>query len=521
MNTMGFKIGNNSTIKASSDNRLIVKKDFTHSCAIGQTGCGKTSSYIYPNLEQRIKDGDSILFFDYKGKEHQAVKYFAKEHNRFDDIIEIGKDWGESINLLKYMSKSDLENFIKKIMSMEKNNEYWGKSGANIAVAVLTIVYDYDKFLSIIEKHPKQKQFFKYCFKNDAIKKFPRSKTLYSLYEIIKSTRSVNEFYEYMSSFVEEFIKGLKLMVKWTNVPDSFKNITKELFLLEKKLNDNLKCLSTFGQKTNSANHDSLINSINKPIASLSLKKSLNDDLFDLIEALNQNKIVIINTKEFSDTALNFFSNSLFNEFTKRTNQMINNNISVFIDEAQRVVSDEYELPIDVLREARVELFLAFQNEELMIEKLGLNKYKAISKNITRKFLFKNDNDNIDTDNLEQFEYLTSNGLKKAIPIFLEKEVLFNIELEYQKKINIFKKYNINKLTHKNMILIHDSKLFENNQILLIDTNNKTKVIEIKEKFDKKLFQEFYNSIFSISIKEDNYDDALEEFREQLMANKF
>ena len=36
------------------------------------------------------------------------------------------------------------------------------------------------------------------------------------------------------------------------------------------------------------------------------------------------------------------------------------------------------------------------------------------------------------------------------------------------------------------MILIHDSKLFENNQMLLSDINNKTKIIEIKEKAAEK-----------------------------------
>ena len=97
-NIMGF-IKENKTIKISN-NSLIVAKDYTHSCSIGQTGSGKTSCYIYPNLEQRIKDKDAILFFDYKGKEHQAVKYFAKQNGRFVDVIEIGKDWGKSINLL-------------------------------------------------------------------------------------------------------------------------------------------------------------------------------------------------------------------------------------------------------------------------------------------------------------------------------------------------------------------------------------------------------------------------------------
>lgn len=515
-NIMGF-IKEKKPTKVSN-NSLIVTKDFTHSCAIGQTGCGKTSSYIYPNLEQRIKDKDAILFFDYKGKEHQAVKYFAKEDNRFDDVIEIGKDWGKSINLLKYMSKGDLEDFIKSMLSMEKNNEYWSRSGANISVSILSIIADYDKFITSVENHSKSEELFKYCLKNDSLRNTPRSKTLYSLYEIIKSVESVKEFHQNMSNFVEEFVDGLKEIAKNLNITNSLKNITKEFFILQKKLNDNLKCLATFQQKTSSSNHESLINSINKPIAALSLKKSLNDDSFDVIEALNQNKIVIINTQEFSDSALSYFSNSLFKEFEKRTNQMIDNSISVFIDEAQRVISSEYELPIDVLREARVELFLAFQNEELMIEKLGLNKYKSLSKNITRKFLFKNDDE--DTDNLDKFEYITSNAVEKAVPIFLDKNILFNLELEYQKKLNIFKRYDINKFI-KNMILIHDSKLFENNQMLLSDINNKTKIVEIKEKVDEIEFKAFYDSIFLVVEMEKYYLEGFEDLREQLMANKF
>lgn len=514
MRKMGFIIEKETT--PVSNNSLIVAKDYTHSCSIGQTGSGKTSCYIYPNLQQRIKDGDSILFFDYKGKEHQAVKYFAKQNGRFNDVIEIGKDWGKSINIIKYMSKGDLEDFIKNIVSMEKSNEYWARAGSNIAVSILSIISDYDKFITLVENHPKKDELFIFCIKDDSSKNIPRAKTLYSLYEIVKSTESVKEFHEHMSSFTEDFINGLREIAKNLNITNSLKNITKEVFILQKKLNDNLKCLSTFQQKTGSSNHESLINSINKPISSLSLKKSLNDDNFDVIEALNQNKIVIINTQEFSDSALSYFSNSLFKEFEKRTNQMANNSISVFIDEAQRVISSEYDLPIDVLREARVELFLAFQNEELMVEKLGLNKYKSLSKNITRKFQFKNEDDE-DTDNLEKFEYITSNVVKKAVPIFLDKSILFNIELEYQKKLNIFKRYDINKSSYKNMIFIHDSRTFENNQMLLININNKAEIVEIKEKVDEIEFKEFFDSIFSI---ENDYAECFQEFREQLLASR-
>jgi hypothetical protein len=71
------------------------------------------------------------------------------------------------------------------------------------------------------------------------------------------------------------------------------------------------------------------------------------------------------------------------------------------------------------------------------------------------------------------------------------------------------------------MILIHDSKLFENNQMLLSDINNKTKIVEIKEKVDEIEFKAFYDSIFLVVEMEKYYLEGFEDLREQLMANKF
>ena len=45
--------------------------------------------------------------------------------------------------------------------------------------------------------------------------------------------------------------------------------------------------------------------------------------------------------------------------------------VSIFIDEAQRVLNPSTDLHADVLREARVELILAFQNEDVLKSSLG------------------------------------------------------------------------------------------------------------------------------------------------------
>ena len=80
MATMGFI--QKTTQSSSRLQNNLVPINFTHAHAIGQTGCGKTTSFIYPNLDHRIEQGHSVLLYDFKGKEHMSLKYFAQKHGR-------------------------------------------------------------------------------------------------------------------------------------------------------------------------------------------------------------------------------------------------------------------------------------------------------------------------------------------------------------------------------------------------------------------------------------------------------
>ncbi|OQR40857.1 hypothetical protein AS859_09150, partial [Aliarcobacter cryaerophilus] len=148
--------------------------------------------------------------------------------------------------------------------------------------------------------------------------------------------------------------------------------------------------------------------------------------------------------------------------------------IAVFIDEAQRVVSKEFDLPIDVLREAKVELFLSYQNEDLMIEKIGLSAYQALYKNLSHRFVFKNNE--IGLSKLKSFEYKDlskkdSTKTRVSKPIFLEDKELFDVEKEYQDSLKLHDKYGIDE-KYKNMILVSDVSLFDKYQVVLKDENS-------------------------------------------------
>ncbi|ASM37020.1 type IV secretory system conjugative DNA transfer family protein [Campylobacter sputorum] len=112
---------------------LRIDADFTHAMIVGQTGCGKTTSAILPLMNERIKAGHGLLVFDYKGGEHQKVKFLAKKHNRLNDVVMINVPWGEKIDVAQEANEKLLRNFMKKAFSADKDGDFWSNMATNIA----------------------------------------------------------------------------------------------------------------------------------------------------------------------------------------------------------------------------------------------------------------------------------------------------------------------------------------------------------------------------------------------------
>jgi len=98
----------------------LAKVNFTHSLCIGQTGSGKTTCFIYPNLRHRIELGHGVLFFDIKGDEHLAVKKLADESGRLGDVVEIGKPWGENINIMDSLNSRTFLRLVSQMVNSVK-----------------------------------------------------------------------------------------------------------------------------------------------------------------------------------------------------------------------------------------------------------------------------------------------------------------------------------------------------------------------------------------------------------------
>jgi len=484
----------------------LVPTNFTHACAIGQTGCGKTSSFIYPNLKYRIQQGHAILLYDFKGKEHLSLKYFAQEHDRLDDVVEVGKPWGAKINLIRLMDEETLGAFVKSSTGHTETNNYWASSASKLFLSVYNIIIS-------LEKIHKESQTFQASsvFKNalhyeknldfDAFD-YPCTLSFRSVMEICQSEAKLAPFSKNLRDLQRRIQRLVVYIIKKEESSKqkkvhTFIDLLKNVTRLQEANKQAQSALSAY-TKIDGENPKVSIMMTLLPLVSIANRAEFNTDSYDLLDALQKKKIISINAKDMSDELIEGLTYALFQQFSKRSMLHDVTPVSVFIDEAQRVITANQDHNLDVLRECKVEMFLAYQNEELMQNKMGANIFKAMKQNLKSTFYFTNEEQQNDLDllGLKSFECVSSLNnyakVESTTPIFIPKERSYKIENIYQKKLNVFKEYSLSTLQTES-ILLFDAKYFAQNQLLSYSLKSqKTKVVNIFTPEEKKEVLDFY-----------------------------
>ena len=326
MKKLGF-LASDATIEETNhtENTLIVPIKFTHSCAIGATGCGKTTSYIYPNLNERIKQQHSILLFDYKGKEAAAVKAIAKRNHRLNDVMEIGVPWGAKINLIKYMNEAELRELTIAIMGLDKKDPYWSNTGSNIIVSLYHVIKGYCEVLNAAEKLDLKSNFEEPLIKYS----YPADLTFRAFAEVVETKDSLTNFALKLPKVVARFKYILENELKVAFNESSQESVFKEFEELSMAVvnfkditKNDISPLKVFeeadGAVRSSTTFETIILAMSTTFGSIAELDVFNEDDIDLLEELNSNKIVVINTRDLHSSALSSFVNSLFNELSKR-----------------------------------------------------------------------------------------------------------------------------------------------------------------------------------------------------------
>jgi len=485
MRKIGFKIDEN--LKNEKINKkIIVPQDFRHALCVGSTGSGKTASIILPTIKNRIESGEALLIYIYKGHEDKKIKHIANKNNRIEDIIEIGKPYGMYINLLSYLDDERVSSALFSLIGENGNDPYWSLSASKIGtlivkvlrkINILTNLFEYKNITSLRMMNGKENRSFE-----EKQYQYPKEEPSFkTLLKIINNNKEFNNFFLFLPELVKKIEKTLEIDAAIDNSLNK-KEILIHLIELEELIETYGEILIDEDGKESGGNNG-VVEILNNALYSIASKDYLNNNDLNLFQKLENNAIVIIDIESLGETIHGVFLNSILSKLAARIRLGEPKKISIFIDEANRVLSDTTDIHEDVLRESNVELILAIQNESQMNIKFGSEKWKSIKNNLLHKYEINSEHEIFYKNNIYKNPYF----IKYTDEELIKTEYKFN-NLKIQKDI-LNKKFEIvNKIPNEFQI-IYDINSFEiDKTIKLIDKNNNSfNAIYLGKKMKEKL----------------------------------
>ena len=438
---------------------LVVNNDFTNAIIFGRTGSGKTSCAILPNIENRIKSDHGVLIYDFKGNLHLQVKYLANKYDKLSDVIEIGKPWGKRINLCDYLS---INNLCQIVGESNIIDNYWANASKNLFEVIYKIHKDFNYLINELNHELKRSKMHTLFFDSEFIK----DSSYNQIYKYINSIRNIKEFY----TKTLEIHKEMKFVLNFDM--DKNKNYLK--YKTCSKILDNIfELLSTLEYYNNAkiddnAGRNAVLNHLSSILVDIAKKDYLNESQTDIVKELREGKIVIVDVSTFNENTLNIFNLAIYTRLQKAF-YYNSKPVSIFIDEAQKVLNSNYLPQVDVCRESKFEYIFATQDEILLVNKLGENKFAELNTNIISRYSFALNSNNI----VKNFEYIDLSTNRKAFanPLFIDKNDLIKIEYLFQKKNDILSYSDYEDSENGIYVLKYDEKLIEEYKILIEKIN--------------------------------------------------
>lgn len=447
--------------KTNAQNYISLPCDFTHSLILGETGSGKTTGVINPVLHERIKLGHGIILYDFKGHYHKTVKYFAKKEGRLKDVVVIGPQWGEKINLLSYFNENSLNAFIRILIKHSHENRFWEDAAVNLATGIFNIITAIGDELQY-------------------------NKTLQELLKLASSKNEIKNLLEKSKQYIIEYLQeNITNLHNYPLIVSKLIQLKKGIEQINLVAGDDLEIED--GVKTTFI---SVISSLTSPLSTIATKKFLNEGNLEILNEANKGKIICIDVSSFSENEIAALNLAVFANVKKRF-IMEKRPVSIFIDEAQKVLNEKFELPVDILRESQIDVILATQSISNIKKAIGYIQTETLLANLTTKVYLKG----IDKPELSKGEYMINDKKGKLKNLFVNNDELEEIEEEYQKKIvKIYKKLRV--LLKKGQYLINSD---DENYLFYYDyftkSYGKTEIKKVDTKKIEELFKYAENII--------------------------
>lgn len=451
---LGFNLNESKVFKD-----LVVNHDFTNAIIFGRTGSGKTSCAILPNIENRIKSNYGLLVYDFKGNLHLQVKYLANKYERLSDVIEIGKPWGKKINICDYLSINNLSQIVGESKVLDN---YWTNASKNLFEVIYKIHKDLNYLIVELNDELKKSKMNSLFFSSE----FVKHSSYNQIHKYINNLRSIKEFY----TTTLEIHKELKFVLNFDM--DRNKNYLKYKTCI--KILDNIsELLSTLEFYNNSKIEDTggrnaVLNHLSSILVDVAKKDFLNESQIDIVKELRSGKIVIVDVSTINENSLNIINLAIYTRLQKILFKD-SKPVTIFIDEAQKILNSDYLPQVDVCRESKFEYIFATQDEILLENKLGQNKFAELYINIITKYSFASNSNDI----VNNFEFIDLSTNRKAFanPLFIDKNDLIKIEYLFQKKNDILSYSDYEDSENGIYVLKYDEKLIEEYKILIEKIN--------------------------------------------------
>ena len=417
---IGFNKNEVKTLK-----NLVINHDFTNAIMFGRTGSGKTSCAILPNIDNRIKNDFGILVYDFKGNLHNQVKCIANKYDKLNKVIEIGKPWGSKINIFDYLNINYLSHIVPET---SQKDQYWNSAARSLFESVAKIQKDINHLLRELSYSWSKE----YSLSEMGELEFSKDLSYKQVLKYINSIDDIREFVQNSSKvidFIESQINKInftkELKQKYEKHINSYKFMCVKLKELLKTMDYYQNC-----KKDADAGRGAVLNHLNSILIDVASKDFLNSSKIDLVEELRVGKIVIIDVSTLNENSMNKLNLAIYSKLQKGLYEDMKP-VSIFIDEAQKVLNKDYLPQVDICRESKFEYIFATQDEILLQNKLGQNKFEELYTNIASKYSFATNSNEIKN----KFEYIDLNTNKKAIaiPMFFDNEDLIKVEHEFQK----------------------------------------------------------------------------------------
>lgn len=457
----------------------LVPINFTNALCYGVTGSGKTSGFILPNIEHRIKANHALLVYDFKGNLHTAVKFIATKHNKLEDIIEVGKLYGSNINILKNININSLSK-IHKLIQGEHKDSYWSTASfalfSDLYFLLIYLLELYEVILNTYEIKKDKSILTIDMFLSHIIELDIYEVSIQTLFKYLKDSETLTSFLTSMKNTIDNYLISIlndneELFIdceKVYVVYDSFKQ----------RLN-NLEGYSNLKNHSDETGRYAVISTLSSTLSSISSLDFLNKDSLDIIKALNSSKIVIINVANLSDNVIAALNVSIYENLTRRVSYSDTTPITIVADEAHRILNQEYTPDTDLCRENMFEYLFTTQSQMQLESALGSFKMELMKRNIVSTYSFRTTDESlIQTTDLKEFEYIdfSNNKRCKAKPIFISEDDLNRVEMQYQRDIDVYEPITLKR--KENTLLVHNPSLYLEKKLYVKDIKTNKLIIE-------------------------------------------